>query len=269
VPESWKFLTQLYFPGVEVIYISVPDHPTIELIASGFHLTIGTILPFSIITISNIIIITTVRQASKQRLKLESKKTTTNADVRQKKEIDYLTRMLIFVCAAYIITSIPLRLYYLYLDIPAFGSKYDMSDTYWNFRYNIELIFLFEFWSCNYAINFYVYCIGGGKRYRDDTKAVIKSFLTCASCRKDVLKESSTSTASRTFWYHWIPRYFTTKNFINGALYIYIYYRLWFDMRWHFLFGGHLGFLDETLMVWIYWNFSQRTHHPFENLRVA
>jgi hypothetical protein len=54
-----------------------------------------------------------------------------------------------------------------------------MTSTYWNLRYNVQLWVVFELWCWNYAVNFYLYCIGGGEKYRRDTKEVLSGMLKC------------------------------------------------------------------------------------------
>jgi hypothetical protein len=120
--------------GVKTLILSVPDNEVIEIMTSSFHLVFGTIFPFTTITISNIIIITTVKRASKNRLKMDAKTDNISKD-RQKAETQHLTRMLICVCIGYVVTSLPFRFHYLILGIPEVGLKYDMTKPYWNLRY--------------------------------------------------------------------------------------------------------------------------------------
>jgi hypothetical protein len=82
--------------------------------------------------------------------------------------------MLLMVSAAYVVTSLPYRLYAFVIDMPGVATYYDLSDPYWNVRYTLEIWLVYDIWCCNYAVNFYLYCLGGGKRYREDIKALFK-----------------------------------------------------------------------------------------------
>jgi hypothetical protein len=154
------------------MYIHVENYPIVELLVSGFQLLIGAVLPFLIISGCNIIIIVTVKLASEKRVEMEA-----GQGQKWRKESEYLTRMLVFVSAAYVVTSAPFRLYYLIIDIPAVSKIYDMTNEYWILRFNAQNEFLYDIWCCNYAFNFYLYCVGGGQKYRRDTIEIIKAFL--------------------------------------------------------------------------------------------
>jgi hypothetical protein len=170
--------------GIEILIISVPGHEIIELLASGFQFAFGTLGPFIIISLSNIIIIVTVRNAAKERSKLSQQQQQQQGGKDQQKDTQFLTRMLIFVSCAYVLTSLPYRIFHVIIDTPAVSEIYDMDNIYWNLRYNIEVWFFFDWWCCNYCINFYLYCIGGGQRYRDDTKAVVKEMWKYICCKR-------------------------------------------------------------------------------------
>jgi hypothetical protein len=169
----------LSFVGLEVLIISVPSRPIIEMLTSAFYMIFGTFLPFAVISICNLIIIVTVKQATKKRLKLEQ---TQSSKHRHERETAYLTRMLISISAAYIMTSLPLRIHYFVMDIPEVASMYDFSNPYWNLRYLLENAILGTLWFTNHAINFYLYIVAGGSKFRNDTKQILWK-LTCC-CRK-------------------------------------------------------------------------------------
>ncbi|XP_064643084.1 thyrotropin-releasing hormone receptor-like [Lineus longissimus] len=165
--------------GAEILVFQVPEHIEIEILASLSQLLLGTVIPFVIILGCNIIIIITVRTASAKRAKISAGQGQGN-----RKEETHLTRMLIFVSLAYMVTSIPYRLYYLVMDMPELGDVYDMNDEYWNLRYLVQVFFVFNLWMFNYAINFYLYCIGGGAKYRRDAAEVCKEIVPCCfKCR--------------------------------------------------------------------------------------
>jgi formate hydrogenlyase subunit 3/multisubunit Na+/H+ antiporter MnhD subunit len=151
----------------------VENYPIIELLVSGFQLLFGAFVPLVIISGSNIIIIITVKLASEKRIKMEA------GQGQRKRANTDLTRMLVIVSLAYIVTSIPIRVYYLVMDIPQISSLYNMSDNYWMLRFNTQNEFLVDVWVCNYAINFYLYCVGGGQRYRRDTIEILRAIPSC------------------------------------------------------------------------------------------
>jgi hypothetical protein len=162
----------VFFSGAEYMVISVPGNERrLELLVSGLDFFVGTFVPFLIIFVSNFLIIISIRQASKERRLLRSGRG------EEVKDTQYLTRMLLMVSAAYIVTSVPYRLYLFIKDMPGVASHYNLRDRYWGLRYTIELVLVFDIWCCNYAVNFYLYCLGGGKRYREDLKRLFKGKL--------------------------------------------------------------------------------------------
>jgi hypothetical protein len=82
----------------------------------------------------------------------------------------YLTRMLILVCIVYLILSLPLRLYILAMT----GRINPCEDREGFVVYTAMVWFCAMCWYLNYAVNFLMYCIGGGTRFRQDVKAVFR-----------------------------------------------------------------------------------------------
>ncbi|XP_064642689.1 leukotriene B4 receptor 1-like isoform X2 [Lineus longissimus] len=160
--------------GAEALLFDVPNNKAVEIFASLSQTLLGTVFPFIIIFGSNVIIIIAVKSASEKRAKMSEGQGQGN-----RKEEQHLTRMLIFVSCAYVVSSLPFRLYILLIDIPEIGWIYNMDDTYWNLRYAVQGFFVFDVWLFNYAINFYLYCIGGGVKYRRDAKDVCKELVSC------------------------------------------------------------------------------------------
>jgi hypothetical protein len=178
------------FSGAELLIVSVPAYPIMEILSTWFQLIIGTVFPFFIILISNVIIIITVKRASEERNKIGQGK-------GKQTDTRFLTRMLIFVSVAYVVTSMPYRLYYLiYSNVPWINRQYNMKDEYWFIRYNVQVAFVFQFWCLNYAVNFYLYCIGGGQRYRQDTLEVCKAMFCLKTETRSKDGKSTMSTAS-------------------------------------------------------------------------
>ena len=74
----------------------------------------------------------TVRSAAEER---KTKQVHSDKEgEKYQKETQFLTRMLVFVSAAYVITSLPYRLFMVIMDVPALADIYDMTKTYWNLR---------------------------------------------------------------------------------------------------------------------------------------
>jgi hypothetical protein len=159
--------------------MTVEHNPDLETLGNMGQLVIGTILPFIIIVFSNLWIFKMVHKASKERGKMgvseQSQKTL-------EKETSHLTRMLILVSIAYVLTSIPYRLLDVILGIPQVQAAYNMEDEYWSLRYYCQYYVIEDIWMMNFAINFYLYCIGGGKKYRNDVTQKLKHVLFC--CKK-------------------------------------------------------------------------------------
>jgi hypothetical protein len=147
----------------------VPDNPALESFGSTFQLLVGTIIPFIVIVFANVWIIITVHRASSQ---LKNLATSDKNEKKRKQETHHLTRMLILVSAFYVICSIPYRAYEIAIDIPAVKKIYDFNDGYWFIRYRTEYIGLLILWHLNYAVNFYLYCIGG-KKFRKDAQRLL------------------------------------------------------------------------------------------------
>ena len=138
----------------------------------AFQLACGTLIPFCIIVVSNIWIIITVRKANEERKKMEVIKE--EGKKKREKDTKYLSRMLILVCIAYVTSSIPYRMYDALMNLPELMSLYDFTKVYWILRYQIEYWWLLVLWHQNYSINFFLYCIGGGRKYRNDVKALFR-----------------------------------------------------------------------------------------------
>jgi hypothetical protein len=153
--------------------LSYPEPRWVEQVVGAYMLTVGTIIPFTIIMTCNVLIIASVHKAARSRKKMGGSDGATS-------EERHLTRMLILVAVAYVILSIPMRLFDMVFSIPELVKKYDMSDPYWRLRFNVELWIVTEMWDANFAVNFYLYFLGGGKKYRNDAKQV---YMCCR--RKD------------------------------------------------------------------------------------
>jgi hypothetical protein len=149
-----------------LLHASVPENPLLETILLAIHFALSTIVPFVIIVVCNFWIIVSLGRASAKRGEMI---TGNNARSREKDE-RYLTRMLIVVCVAYIIISTPYRMYGIVMGLPGIRQVYNLDIPYWRIRYDLQYIILLYIFCNNHAVNFYLYAIGGGKKYRRDIK---------------------------------------------------------------------------------------------------
>jgi preprotein translocase subunit SecG len=162
--------------GEADVHMSVPHAPALETLGNSSQLAFGTVLPFFIIVVCNVWIIIVLRSASKESRKMGVSEAGQKA---REKETAYLTRMLILVSVVYILMSIPYRLYDVLIALPEVKDNYSMKDEYDNLRYYTENFIMLQFWNINYGINFYIYCIGGGRKYRNDVKDRLGRVLSC------------------------------------------------------------------------------------------
>ncbi|XP_064622981.1 FMRFamide receptor-like [Lineus longissimus] len=149
-----------------------PDSPQLEVFASMFQLVFGTLLPFFVILTMNLWIIYTVKQAAAKQRHLTSA-TKTSGDEKRKQEMSHLTRMLILVSAGYVVCSIPMRIDEVVMDLDIIKEIYIEGDVYWNIRSLTIYVILSDLWLMNFAVNFYLYCIGG-KKFRKDALMILK-----------------------------------------------------------------------------------------------
>ncbi|XP_064645116.1 uncharacterized protein LOC135498658 [Lineus longissimus] len=170
---TFKYVNEEGGEGGEVIRMSVDDK-ALETFGMLVPLIFGTFLPFAIIVFCNIWIIYTLHAASRKSVAMGVGQ---DGQKSREKEARYLTKMLIIVCFAYVVTSIPYRLHDLLMGVPSISAHYDLSDPYWRLRYSAQNYILHHLWEWNYAVNFYLYCIGGGKRYRQDVRIILERIM--------------------------------------------------------------------------------------------
>ncbi|XP_064626805.1 cysteinyl leukotriene receptor 1-like isoform X2 [Lineus longissimus] len=162
--------------GPLMLNVVIPGHHVLQTLVLQYHLFIGTVLPFAVIVVCNIWIIVTLKNSAKWRK--QTNKTTVNNGGQKSRETSHLTRMLVTVCVAYVVTTIPYRLYVVFMEgVPELVDLYDMNETYWNLRYTAQYWLFSNLWVSNYGINFYLYCVGGGSKYRNDVKKMVKKLL--------------------------------------------------------------------------------------------
>ena len=158
--------------GIGDLVLAVDENVAATLAASLFQLLTGTLFPFIGITCCNMAIIITLSQASKQRRELRNMAAGSGS-----KETQHLTRMLIFISIAYVIFSILFRL------LAVASMAYDFGQICDFIHYNMLAALLFTIWCWNHSANFYLYCLGGGRRYREDLKEVLRQ-MACLPPRK-------------------------------------------------------------------------------------
>ena len=139
-------------------------------------------IPFVVILVCNVTIIITVKSASRERIKMAA---VGGRDGNKRKGPEVMTRMLILVSAAYMVTVVPFRVYLLILNIPEVSNIYDMTKGYWIVRFNAQNEFLAFMSMWNYALNYYLYCVGGGRRYRRDTVEIFADMKYCFAKRRN------------------------------------------------------------------------------------
>jgi predicted benzoate:H+ symporter BenE len=176
----------MIFLGVRAVVISIPSHPEYEIVVSVLQSIVGTVGPFLIILISNLLIITSLKLANKERDRLSATATKFNTDSK-------LTIMLLLVSIAYIVLSLPYRMFFWSFQIPQIARIYDMSDLYWKLRYAVGAWITFILSCSNSSVNFYLYVIGGGTRYRKDAKDVLRMFPCLAAMGRPKNKSSVSS----------------------------------------------------------------------------
>jgi hypothetical protein len=157
------FSYKLPDPPNGALFRHVPEARWVEILLNLYQLIIGTILPFSILIVCNSVIIFRVRQAASERKKIESKERKTNET--------NLTVLLLMTSFAYLVCSIPKRLYEAVVGVLEYYD--DLTDPYWSTRYWLQWWVCTQIWLLNFAINFYVYFLGGGAKFRRDTKEIL------------------------------------------------------------------------------------------------
>ncbi|XP_064630327.1 cysteinyl leukotriene receptor 1-like [Lineus longissimus] len=148
--------------------LDYPNPKWVETVVGLYILLFGTIFPFTVIIFCNTLIILNVQKASRRRQKMDA----ANKPGTTGEKENHLTRMLILVSLTYLILSIPLRLSTVVFKIPELAKMYDLTDDYWQLRLYLVKMVLFTLWTLNFAVNFYMYLLGGGQKFRNETKKV-------------------------------------------------------------------------------------------------
>jgi hypothetical protein len=153
-------------PNGSILRELAPNLKWAVILFNMYMLVLGTIIPFMILSVSNTIIIVNIRRAAGERMKIMD---SGGKQGKQKQANEAnLTMMLLLTSVAYLFCSCPKRIW----ETVA-GSQYDMRSNYWSARYWLEFWFVTELWHSNFAINFYVYFLGGGRKFRNDAKEIL------------------------------------------------------------------------------------------------
>jgi hypothetical protein len=155
----------------EILQVVV-SNDTLKNLVMALHLGFGTVIPFTIIVFCNAWIVFTLHLASEKRKEITARATANSRE----NETRYLTRMLIVVCVAYVILSLPWRLYDVVFNIPNIFKMYNFQQEYWRLRYDLQFVAFVNIWYVNHAVNFYLYVIGGGRKYRRDISALLSRY---------------------------------------------------------------------------------------------
>ncbi|XP_064649860.1 kiSS-1 receptor-like isoform X2 [Lineus longissimus] len=166
--------------GLERFVEDFPAAPVVEKIVSWWELIAGTVVPFFVLIIFNCLIIWNVRSASKFQRQMTYDQKDKMQALRKAKAEAHLTRMLLLVCIAYLVCSVPVRIYLLENT-----GSFNYQDPEWFIQFNVGYWYGCIGWYMNYAINFYLYCIAGGRKFRQDVLEIL-----CCGRRRQLKRNS-------------------------------------------------------------------------------
>ncbi|XP_064649734.1 mu-type opioid receptor-like [Lineus longissimus] len=150
-------------------YFFVPNYNSStwkDVLIKSLEVIFATILPFTVVFVSNILIALELKLAAKRRTGMTD-------GAKSGKEVQ-LTRMLMLISAAFVICISPLAVYDLLQASPYINAMYDMRNPYWALRFYLENWYMVQFNNLNHACNFYIYVLGGGKNHRNDVKNIFR-----------------------------------------------------------------------------------------------
>jgi hypothetical protein len=174
---------ELLFHLQTFLVLALPDPPTglairdsnqVKWFVTFYNynlLILGTILPFSVIAVCNAVILIGVHRAAARRKKMNS----SGAEDKNEKKLKdtNLTAMLLMTSLAYLLCSCPKRIY-------EAVTVSNVGDPYWQARYWLGYWIVVEIWTINFAVNFYIYFLGGGRKFRQDAKEVFGKLFCCS-----------------------------------------------------------------------------------------
>jgi hypothetical protein len=156
----------------EDIVMDFKSHPWVEVIVAVYHSAVMSFIPFSVIFVSNILILRSVRSAASDRSKLSQGERSGASGNR------HLTRMLLLVSSAFIVCCLPFAVYEISFAIPAVYEMYDYNSTYGLLSISIIGWTNALFTQMNHGVNFYLYVLGGGRKFRTDAENALRMRCT-------------------------------------------------------------------------------------------
>ncbi|XP_074641222.1 uncharacterized protein LOC141898971 [Tubulanus polymorphus] len=157
-----------------------------------FEFLVEALLPFIVILYANASIIVAIKQSNKLQIKLGRKV------VDKRTEYSTITRTLLFVSFTFLILVSPHRIHFIVAEIGS--APYGNEMQTWNIFLSGVFLKLIH---TNNAVNFYLYCLAGGGKFRQDIKAIlccrISSVDPSALRRSSIVSIGSYSISGRRF----------------------------------------------------------------------
>jgi hypothetical protein len=179
---------EMLLHGMTFYVVRVPDPPNgallrdvpqarwFEQLYKSYLLLFGTILPFSTLAVCNTIIIIEVSRAARRRRKMKSEAA---VGKHGKTKDANLSGILLMTSLAYLVCSCPKRGYE-----SLAATNYDENDRAATALYWLGFWIVTELWILNFAVNFYMYFLGGGKKFRQDARHIFRRCGCCVSSPK-------------------------------------------------------------------------------------
>ncbi|XP_074640291.1 thyrotropin-releasing hormone receptor-like [Tubulanus polymorphus] len=167
--------------------------PVFDKFMSIFDLAFHGLLPIIALTVLNALILSIYSRTKAEMKKITGPRTVSvKNDIREKSEKNQLTKMLLLVSAAYIALNVPIRVYRFVETVYPLNKNID-SEVISQFVYAI----CHKLWYANCAVNFYLYCIGGGKSFRRDLKRLFTRDSTGMNSRDYSDQENASIVSKR------------------------------------------------------------------------
>jgi hypothetical protein len=138
------------------------QHATIFKIYMAAEAVLFSLVPFGIILGSNIAILVKMNAAVKERARLQH---------TMEKNESSRTKMLLLISFAFLILVAPLRVIYLVSISIRRVSTTPVTEA----KLDLAIVIGFQLLFLNNSVNFYLYILGGGKKFKSD----LKSLCTC------------------------------------------------------------------------------------------
>jgi hypothetical protein len=138
-------------------------HGTLFKIYMAAETVLFSLVPFGIILGSNIAILVKMNAAAKKRARLQQTRTEMNASSR--------TTMLLLISFAFLILVAPIRVIYLVSMCVRRRATTAVTEA----KLDLAIVIGYQFILLNNVVNFYLYILGGGKKFKSD----LTSICTC------------------------------------------------------------------------------------------